>query len=77
MSRKLVHLITVVLVAGLVQTSLADVLDPNLVGWWRFDEGSGTVAADSSGHGRDGVLLFGPVWRDDGARSGCLFFDGD
>ena len=54
-----------------------DGVDPNLVGWWKLDEGSGTVAADSSGHGRDGTLLFDPVWRADGVRNGCLFFDGD
>jgi hypothetical protein len=27
-----------------------------LVGWWKFDEGSGTVAYDSSGNGNDGNL---------------------
>ena len=27
-----------------------------LVCWWKFDEVSGTKAADSSGHGRDGTL---------------------
>ena len=27
-----------------------------LVGWWKFDEGSGTVAYDSSGNGHDGNL---------------------
>ncbi len=30
--------------------------DPNLVGWWRFEETAGNTAADSSGHKRDGVL---------------------
>jgi hypothetical protein len=76
MSRRLVHLITIVLVAGFVPTSLGDVLDPSLAAWWRFDEGAGTLAADASGHGRDGTLVFDPVWRDDGPRGGCLFFDG-
>ncbi len=33
--------------------------DPNLVGWWKFDEAAGSVAADSSGHKRDGVLKGG------------------
>ncbi|MCX5638113.1 MAG: hypothetical protein NTX52_10545, partial [Planctomycetota bacterium] len=28
--------------------------DPNLVGWWRFDEVSGKTAADSSLYGRKG-----------------------
>jgi hypothetical protein len=30
--------------------------DPNLVGWWRFDEVSGKTAADSSRYGRKGTL---------------------
>ncbi len=77
MSGKLTHLVVIVLTVGFVQASLGQVVDPNLVGWWKFDEGSGTVAADSSGNGRDGTLLLGPVWRTDGARGGCLFFDGD
>ncbi len=76
MSRKVAYLTTVVLAVGLVQTSLGDAVDPNLVGWWRFDEGSGSVAADSSGHERHGVLVSNPIWRPDGARNGCLFFDG-
>jgi len=33
-----------------------------LAGYWKFDEGSGTVAADSSGHGDSGTLLHGPTW---------------
>jgi hypothetical protein len=30
--------------------------DPNLVGWWKFDATAGAIAADSSGHRRDGTL---------------------
>jgi len=30
--------------------------DPNLVGWWKFDETAGSTAVDSSGHKRDGAL---------------------
>jgi hypothetical protein len=33
--------------------------DPNLVGWWKFDETAGSTAADSSGHKRDGTLNAG------------------
>jgi len=77
MSSKLVCMTTVVLALGLVHTSLGDATDPNLVGWWRFDEGSGTVAADSSGHELHGALVNDPLWREDGPRKGCLFFDGD
>ncbi|MBN1363157.1 MAG: hypothetical protein JW993_21335 [Sedimentisphaerales bacterium] len=30
--------------------------DLNLIGWWRLDEGAGTVAADASGRGNDATL---------------------
>ena len=30
--------------------------DPNLAGWWTFDETAGKTAADSSPHHRKGVL---------------------
>lgn len=31
----------------------------NLVGWWKFDDTSGTTAVDSSKHGRKGTLVDG------------------
>jgi len=52
---------------------------PGLVGWWRFDEESGTVAEDSSGYGNDGTLLptgSEPQWVD-GKYGGALSFDGE
>jgi hypothetical protein len=33
--------------------------DPNLVGWWKLDEDSGQIAADSSGNNREGELKGG------------------
>jgi len=30
--------------------------DPNLAGWWRFDEAAGKTAADATAHKRDGTL---------------------
>lgn len=33
-----------------------------LVGHWKFDEGSGTKAADSSGSNNTGTLTNGPTW---------------
>ncbi|UCD53335.1 MAG: LamG domain-containing protein, partial [Phycisphaerales bacterium] len=76
MSRKLINLMTIVLAIGVVPPALANALDPDLVGWWTFDEGAGTIAADSSATGAHGTLEGDPVWRDDGRRQGCLFFDG-
>jgi hypothetical protein len=34
---------------------------PGLVGWWHFDEGSGSVARDSSGNGNNGTI-YGATW---------------
>lgn len=36
--------------------------EPGLIAYWRFNEGSGTSAVDSSGHGATGVTLNGPSW---------------
>jgi len=36
--------------------------DDGLVGWWRFEEGSGRIANDSSGQGHTGVLSTGITW---------------
>lgn len=33
-----------------------------LLGYWPFDNGSGTTASDASGHGRDGSLQSSPLW---------------
>ena len=49
--------------------------DPNLVGWWNFDDGSGSTAADSSGLGNNGSLVNGPQWIT-GRNGGGLRFDG-
>ena len=46
-----------------------------LVGWWKFDEGSGTAAADSSGNNNTGTLTNGPTWTT-GKIGGALSFDG-
>ncbi len=37
-------------------------LDTGLLGLWRFDEGSGTTSADSSGNGNTATLFNGPSW---------------
>jgi hypothetical protein len=40
-----------------------------LVGYWRFDEGSGTNTNDVSGHGNNGILVNNPYW----VLSGVVF----
>jgi len=77
MCKKLICLFSFIFVLSSVWTSPAEAADPGLVGWWRFDEDSGTIATDSSGHGMHGALVSNPVWREDGVYGGCLFFDGD
>jgi len=46
-----------------------------MVGYWRFDEGSGSTANDSSSNGNDGTVT-GASWTD-GQIDGALNFDGD
>jgi prepilin-type N-terminal cleavage/methylation domain-containing protein len=46
--------------------------DPSLVGLWTFDEGTGTVAGDSSGYGRSGTITNG-TWTT-GKIAGAIQF---
>jgi subtilisin family serine protease len=48
-------------------------LIPGCVGWWKFDEGSGTIAYDSAGTNHGDVL--GATWTT-GQINGALSFDG-
>jgi len=73
MCRKLTYLISFMLVLGLALTSSSQA---ELVGWWRMEEGSGAVAYDSSGNGRDGAFNGDPEWVV-GYFGGALEFDGD
>jgi hypothetical protein len=55
--------------------SIPDTGDPDLMGWWKFDEDWGTKALDWSGHGYHGTLVNGPQWAS-GLLNGALQFDG-
>lgn len=48
------------------------------VGWWKFDEGAGIQALDSSGNNNTGNLVNGPAWSADrlGGVGKALSFDG-
>ena len=72
MCRRLIYLISFVL---LLSVALTGTTKAELVGWWRFDEGSGTVANDSSGYGNDGTFNGDPQWAV-GMLGGALEFDG-
>ncbi|MBP7051411.1 MAG: discoidin domain-containing protein [Phycisphaerae bacterium] len=63
--------ISFVFVLGLV---LASVSEAALVGWWRFNDGSGTTAMDSSDSGCDGTV-YNPLWVE-GKYDGALNFTG-
>jgi hypothetical protein len=47
-----------------------------LVAHWKFDDGSGNIAADSSGNGHNGTLVGDTSWVD-GIDGAALAFDGD
>ena len=51
---------------------------PNLVGWWKLDDGSGTMAKDSSHafKGNDGKLVGKPKWVK-GRKGGALQLNGN
>ena len=50
----------------------------NLIAWWKLDDGSGTVARDSSHalNGNDGKLMGGPKWAK-GRQGGALRLGGN
>jgi len=54
--------------------------DSSLIGWWKFDEGQGIIAYDSSGYGNHGMIGHnngnnGPIWTA-GVMGGALELDG-
>ena len=73
MCSRSIHLLSValVLLSLLICATRAD-----LVAWWRFDEGSGDTAGDSSGNGHDGTLLGTPEWGA-GAKGNAVVFNPD
>jgi hypothetical protein len=77
MCRNPFYVISFILVFGLVLLSAAEAQDdPNLIGWWKMDETSGTVAADSSGYGNDGTVVGGAEFVS-GYIDGAIDLDGD
>ena len=70
--KKLACLIIFVFVS--VMAAQANIDPSNIAGTWLFDEGSGDVAADSSGNGNDGVVD-GATWTNGKFGGGLLFED--
>ena len=75
MFNKHIRIILVAWAFGLFVSGAAQSADPDLVGWWTFDEGEGTIAFDASGRENDGTLVGDPVWIA-GQLGGALEFDG-
>ena len=74
-------------VVGKLQTSPSDFGNPmtfsipatahqDLLGWWKFDETSGTTAYDSSGNGQHASLKNGAGRNSNGVMGGALSLDG-
>jgi hypothetical protein len=62
---------------SILSFTLTSAADAELVGWWKFDETSGSTAADSSGNGNDGTLNGSATWApEQGKRGGALEMDG-
>jgi hypothetical protein len=72
MRGKLAHIVFFCFLLALI---FASSVDAELVAHWKFDDGSGTVAVDSSGNGHDGTLLLAPEWVA-GKFGGALAFGG-
>ncbi len=64
--------------ASVVQTNFTvPVVTENiLLGNWEFEDGSGSVASDSSGNGSHGTVNGGAAWTTTGKVGGALDFDG-
>jgi len=74
MSKKLIYLIYFVLALSIAVSAQA-----GLLGHWQLDEGSGTIARDSSGNSHHGSIEGSPTWTSPGWEgwSWCMQFGGD
>ncbi|HUU15937.1 MAG TPA: LamG domain-containing protein, partial [Sedimentisphaerales bacterium] len=76
MCKKLIYFVSFVLVLGMGLSPAYG--QAGLIGYWRFDESSGTIAADSAGGDNDGTLSENVEWQpNDGKAGGALLFDGE
>ncbi len=70
MYRKFICPVTFILVLGIADNALADLVDH-----WKFDEGSGNTAINNVAGGIDGTIN-GATWVSDPPRGVALSFDG-
>jgi len=84
MGKQVLYLTAFTLVLGLAMAGGAKAADPNLVGWWPLNEGSGNTVNDLSGRGTNGTInnpngglgVNGSVWLQDAERGMVLSFNG-
>ncbi len=75
MCRKLMYLVSFILLPGLPLNSMAQDIDTGLVGWWKFEEASGTLYDQSDNH-NDSTSVQGVLYRQTGQKGYALGFDG-
>ncbi len=75
MCKQVIYLTCLAMVFGLAVSNTAVSQEAGLVGWWKFDETSGTNALDSSGNGNNGAFNGGIV-RAAGRLGGAIDLDG-
>ncbi|MHC4174577.1 MAG: LamG-like jellyroll fold domain-containing protein [Planctomycetota bacterium] len=74
MFKKLIYLISFVLVLGLANNALADLMnDPSLIIYYSFDD-VGNIVADQSGKGHDGVVVGNVTADPEGKYNGAAKF---
>jgi hypothetical protein len=77
MFKKSMYSVPFIFLLSLATNSIAQDIDSGLVGWWKFDEGSGNVAMDSSCNNNEMTLIGNPTWDSDAKHRGIIIFDGD
>ncbi len=75
MCRKLMYLVSFILLLGLPLNSMAQDIDTGLVGWWKFEEASGTLYDQSDNH-NDSTSVQGVLYQQAGQKGFALGFDG-
>ena len=69
------YLVSFILLLGLPLNSMAQDTDPSLVGWWKFEEASGTLYDQSDNH-NDSTSVQGVLYQQAGQKGFALGFDG-
>lgn len=74
-SSKIINSLLVIFFILILTIDASASLREGLVGWWKFDETSGTSAFDSSGIGNTGTLNNSPTWTTNCKIMNCLTFN--